>query len=50
MFVGALVGAVFIVNAEKVYALALALVIAVVVTGTTRMLGSADRPWAAANP
>jgi uncharacterized membrane protein YoaK (UPF0700 family) len=49
MFVGALVGAVFIVNAEKVYALALALVIAVVVTGTTRMLGSADRPWAAAN-
>jgi uncharacterized membrane protein YoaK (UPF0700 family) len=49
MFAGALVGAVLIVNSHNVYPLAIALIITVIVTATTRVLGTADPAWATAN-
>jgi uncharacterized membrane protein YoaK (UPF0700 family) len=45
MFVGATVGALLIVHSQKVYPLALALLIAGTVTWTTRALGAADPAW-----
>jgi uncharacterized membrane protein YoaK (UPF0700 family) len=45
MFAGALVGAVLIVHSQKVYPLAIALLIAAMVTVTTRALGAADPAW-----
>jgi uncharacterized membrane protein YoaK (UPF0700 family) len=45
MFCGALVGAAFIVHAQTVYPLVVALVITIAVAGTTVVLGSADPPW-----
>jgi uncharacterized membrane protein YoaK (UPF0700 family) len=49
MFAGALVGAVLIVNSHNVYPLAVALIITVIVTATTRVLGAADPAWDSAN-
>jgi len=46
MFAGAIVGAGLIVHSQQVYALVIALVIAAVVSGTTRVLGAGDPAWA----
>ncbi len=45
MFVGAVVGALLIVHAQKVYPLAIALILAAIVGGSTWVLGAAHPPW-----
>ena len=46
MFVGALVGGVLIVHAQRVYPLAIVLILAAAVTATTLRLGSGEPAWA----
>jgi uncharacterized membrane protein YoaK (UPF0700 family) len=50
MFCGALVGAAFIVHAQTVYPLVVALITTAAVGGTTAVLGSASPPWTHVEP
>jgi hypothetical protein len=49
MFVGALVGGVLIVHAQRVYPLAIVLIVAAAVAGTTLRLGAGDPTWSLVN-
>ena len=46
MFAGAVVGAAFIVHGQQVYPLGMALAVAAIVAGLTRVAGAADPAWA----
>ncbi len=46
MFAGAVVGALLIVHSQKVYPLAIALIMVTVVAGSTRAFGAGDPAWA----
>ncbi|HVA02686.1 MAG TPA: YoaK family protein [Acidimicrobiales bacterium] len=48
MFLGALVGALFIVHAQTVYPLAIGLVMVAGASGVTRVLGASNPPWSEA--
>jgi uncharacterized membrane protein YoaK (UPF0700 family) len=50
MFVGALVGAGLIVHAQRAYPLAIALVLVVSISGTTRVLGGREPAWSRVEP
>ena len=50
MFAGAIVGAVLIVHLQMVYPLAIALIVAATVAGTTRVLGASNPAWTRVDP
>jgi uncharacterized membrane protein YoaK (UPF0700 family) len=50
MILGALIGGEFIVHAQPVYPLAIALIMTAAVSGTTRVLGAGDPAWSRVDP